>query len=190
MRIVPEKVPLESFTRACRARGLSVTHQRLAVYEAVLSSTGHPGAEEIYQAVRQRCPGISKGTVYRTLDTLCEMGVVNDIHRSADTSRFEAVLEPHHHLICLACRRVVDLFDDSLQKLRLPPGGSGGPGRKGFRVTGYQIQFTGYCGECAVSRRGPRPHSSRGSRPSQSSQPASKKEARHGKGSQGKQDAR
>ena len=67
MRIVPEnKAPLEAFTRACRARGLSVTHQRLAVYEVVLSSKDHPGADEIYRAVRDRCPGISKGTVKST----------------------------------------------------------------------------------------------------------------------------
>jgi len=183
MRIVPEnKAPLEAFTRACRARGLSVTHQRLAVYEVVLSSKDHPGADEIYRAVRDRCPGISKGTVYRTLDTLCEMGVVNDIHKSADTARFEAVLEPHHHLICLECRRVVDLYDDSLRKLRLAPGRSGnGTGRKGFQVTGYQIQFVGFCGDC---RGGRRPRSA------QPSHGRTKKEAVNGKGSQRQQDTR
>src|SRR5262245_58979841 len=111
MRIIPKNsgaprgprrgLHMQVFATACRGRKLSVTRQRLAVYEAVLESRAHPPAEEIYQTVRARCRGISRGTVYRTLDTLCDMGLVVDIHRSADTARFEAVRpgeEPHHHL--------------------------------------------------------------------------------------------
>ena len=63
MRTIPEKIA--AFAAACRAKGLSVTHQRMAVYEAVLASRSHPGAEEIYQTVRVRFPTISRGTVYR-----------------------------------------------------------------------------------------------------------------------------
>ncbi len=59
------KEALDSFAEACRSRGLSVTHQRLAVYEAVVRSHEHPGAEEIFRAVRARVPTISRGTVYR-----------------------------------------------------------------------------------------------------------------------------
>ena len=152
VRIIPKK--LDAFAAACRERGLSVTHQRLAIYEAVLSSRTHPGAEEIYQAVRGRFPTISRGTVYRTLDTLCEMGLVTDVHRAADTARFEAALEPHHHLVCLGCRRIVDLYDESL--LRIPARAGRNAKTTGFEITGYQIQFIGYCRRCSRKDRSQR----------------------------------
>lgn len=146
--MIPKKQApaLAAFTGACRRRGLSITHQRLAVYEAVTKSRTHPNAEEIFRTVRERYPTISRGTVYRTLDTLCTMGLVTDVNRTRDTGRFEAALEPHHHLVCLGCRRIIDVHDRRLD--RLPA-----PAAEGFEVTGYQIQFTGYCAACRRRRQ-------------------------------------
>src|SRR5262245_34893128 len=148
---------LEDFAGACRARGLSVTHQRLAVYETVLASRSHPDAEEILETVRARIPTISRGTVYRTLETLCDLGLVSDVGRVKGSARFEASLEPHHHLVCLGCRRILDLHDPSLDRLPVPPRqGRASRSRRvanGFEVTGYQIQFVGYCRDCRVGRR-------------------------------------
>ncbi|HKY33803.1 MAG TPA: transcriptional repressor [Candidatus Polarisedimenticolia bacterium] len=153
---------VDGFVRVCRAKGLSVTHQRLAIYEAVVQSRTHPGAEEIFGAVRGRFPTISRGTVYRTLETLCSMGLVTDVSRARGTARFEAVLEPHHHLVCLGCRRIIDLHDPSLDEVvrRASPsrggrrGRSGGEdeGAAGFEITGYQVQFVGYCKDCRSRR--------------------------------------
>ena len=149
--MIPKKEALARFEAACRAGGLSVTHQRLAVYETLLSSRSHPGAEEIFRAVKQRFPTISRGTVYRTLDTLCGMGLVTDVHRTADTARFEAAIEPHHHLVCLGCRTIVDMHDESLRKV---PARAGHEAKSaGFEVTGYQIQFVGYCRDCRKTVR-------------------------------------
>ena len=137
---------VEEFQAACRAKGLSVTHQRLAVYEAVAGSRAHPGAEEIYRSVREKLPTISRGTVYRILETLCRLGLVNDVNHVGNAARFEAALEPHHHLICLSCQRIIDVRDESLERIKL--GRSLGAEAAGFQVRGYQVQFTGYCGTC------------------------------------------
>jgi Fur family peroxide stress response transcriptional regulator len=172
VRIIPKKLSpgaaTDSFAAACRARGLSVTHQRLAIYESVISTDTHPGAEEIYQRVRARFPTISRGTVYRTLDTLCAMGLVTDVNRTAGAARFEAALSPHHHLVCLGCRRILDLHDESLQ--RLPARAEKSAATAGFEITGFQVQFTGYCRDCAGAGR-----------PQRSIHPRTKKEAGHGK---------
>ena len=141
---------LDSFTGACRSRGLSVTHQRLAVYEAVLGSREHPGAEEIFRAVRARVPTISRGTVYRTIETLREVGLVADVSRVRGTARFEAALDPHHHLVCLGCNKIIDLHDESLNRLPVAP-----PASSRFEVTGYQIQFIGYCKGCGSRKKKP-----------------------------------
>jgi len=145
--------PTDSFAQfaaACRAKGLSLTHQRQAVYEAVAASRSHPGAEEIYRTIRARYPTISRGTVYRTLETLCEIGMVSDVNRLRGTGRFEVALRPHHHLVCLKCRKIIDLHDKKLDRVK--PSAPGRPTRgdeaSGFEVTGHQIQFMGYCRSC------------------------------------------
>lgn len=149
---------LASFAAACRARGLSVTHQRLAVYEALLASRSHPDAEQIYEAVRSACPTISRGTVYRCLDLLRSLGLVSEVGRARGGVRYEAALEPHHHLICLGCRRIIDLHDESLDRLVLGPGRRQAAARRGgrtsgFEVTGCQVQFVGYCRACRQHHR-------------------------------------
>jgi len=144
--LVDTKQALESFAASCRARGLSVTHQRVAVYEALLETDTHPGAEEIYRSVRTRFPTISRGTVYRTLETLCRLGLVADVGQTRGTARFEAALERHHHLVCLSCRSIIDVKDESLEGLEPRGGARGAP--EGFEITGYQIQFVGYCRSC------------------------------------------
>ncbi len=136
---------LAALSAACRAKGLSLTHQRLAVYEAVAATRSHPGAEEIFQFVRSKLPTISRGTVYRTLDTLRGVGLINEV-RVGDAARYESAAEPHHHLVCTACRRIIDVHDASLEGLR-PPRGTGSAA-DGFEVKAYQIQFTGLCRAC------------------------------------------
>ncbi len=176
---------LDSFSGACREKGLSVTHQRLAVYEALVSSRSHPAAEEIYQAVKAKYPTISRGTVYRTLETLCDIGLVADVNRVRGTARFEAAIQPHHHLICLGCRKIMDVQDTSLDRL-----GEGAARRavtarpaeefSGFTVTGYQVQLVGYCRQCR----------SAGGRPQRVGTGRNSKEEKNGQGTQGHEDAR
>jgi Fur family peroxide stress response transcriptional regulator len=127
-----------------------VTHQRQAVYEAVLGSREHPDAEEIFRVVKASVPTISRGTVYRTLETLRQVGLVTDVSRARGTARFEAALEPHHHLVCLGCNKIMDLHDESLNRLRVAP-----PVDGAFEVTGYQIQFVGYCRSCRSRKTKP-----------------------------------
>jgi Fe2+ or Zn2+ uptake regulation protein len=144
------KTGAEHFATAFRSRGLAVTHQRLAICEAVAESRAHPGVDEIYRTVRKRLPTVSRGTVYRTLETLCREGLVADVSHVRGTARFEAAAEPHHHMVCLSCRRIIDLHDPALDGLA--PSSRGGGEARGFEVTGYQIQFQGHCGDCRRKR--------------------------------------
>jgi len=179
---------LDAFSGACREKGLSVTHQRLAVYEALVSRRSHPAAEEIYQAVKVKCPTISRGTVYRTLETLCDIGLVADVNRVRGTARFEATIQPHHHLICLGCRKIMDVHDTSLDRL-----GEGAARRavaappaeefSGFTVTGYQVQLVGYCRQC-------RSPEDRHGRPQRVGTGRNSKEEKNGQGTQGHEDTR
>lgn len=97
--------------------GLKVTPQRMAVYEALLKLNGHPSAEEIYEYVIDHHPTISLGTIYKTLETFVEKGLIKRVKTSNDSMRYDPVLQKHHHLYCSDTGRILDYYDDELQQL-------------------------------------------------------------------------
>jgi Fur family peroxide stress response transcriptional regulator len=139
--IVDEKVrELESHLRR---EGLSVTHQRLAVYRCLLEDDSHPDAERVFERVRRRVPTISLGTVYKALDMLKDLGAVAEVDAPRSATRYEAVIEPHHHLICESCGRILDLHAPEYSALR-PEAPV-----EGFEVKACSVQFHGLCRACA-----------------------------------------
>ena len=126
-----------------KAQGLKVTPQRAAIYKALAETTSHPTAEALHQQVTKDYPMISPNTVYYTLSTLKEKGLVKEVNYWHDRARFDANVTPHHHLICLECRAIFDIEDRSLnqirQKAKIP---------KSFQVLSHQVEFYGYCAPC------------------------------------------
>jgi Fur family peroxide stress response transcriptional regulator len=97
--------------------GLKVTPQRIAVLKAVRKSSDHPSAEEIYREVVRSIPGMSQTTVYNTLDTFVEKGIINKVHTGSDVNRYDGVTGDHHHLYGENSDRVEDFFDPELDRL-------------------------------------------------------------------------
>ena len=111
---------LEHFRQVCRQQGLRMTHQRLEVFQELVSDSGHPSAEEIFRRVKKRLPMITLDTVYRTVYTFERCGVVRRVQALEDRIRFDSNLEPHHHLICIRCKGIADLFWPAFEKLKAP----------------------------------------------------------------------
>jgi Fur family peroxide stress response transcriptional regulator len=135
---------LRSFTEACRERGTPVTHQRLAVFRALLESHSHPDAEALHRGLRGVYPTLSLGTVYKTLEMLQSLGLAHAVSSPEPTRRFDGNQHPHHHLWCIRCRRLVDVELDELAVIALPAG-------LGFQVTDVVIQFNGICANCRAA---------------------------------------
>ena len=92
------------------------TKQRKLVLDAVRQSYNHPTADEIYNVVRAQDDKISRGTVYRNLNLLADAGEILSI-KTPGGSRFDRTIEPHAHIICTSCSRVIDVplpFDAQL----------------------------------------------------------------------------
>ncbi len=106
--------------RICRAGGLPLTVQRRAILAAVLSRADHPTADQVFETVGRRLAGVSRATVYRTLDTLVRLGVVGQAALPGPATRYDRRLERHHHLICVRCDRVIDVVDARLDALPVP----------------------------------------------------------------------
>jgi Fur family peroxide stress response transcriptional regulator len=145
------KKEIEKFARYCREHGLSVTHQRLAIFEVLAASREHPSAEQLHKAVQRRIPTLSLATVYKNLEALKSIGAVTDVNPLHEEGRYEAALpgtgagRPHHHLVCISCKKVRDLHD--VGPLRIGDA-------QGFEVSAVRVQAEGLCPECrARSKR-------------------------------------
>lgn len=100
-------------------KGMKITPQRLAVLEALVEMNHHPKAEDIIEYIRQHHPNIATGTVYKTLDTFVEKGIIQKVKTERDVMRYDAVMDHHHHLYCADSDRIEDYFDDELNGLLL-----------------------------------------------------------------------
>ena len=96
---------------------LKVTPQRLAVLEALNYLKNHPTADKIKEYVVKNHPNIAVGTIYKTLETFVEKGLVKKVKTEKDVMRYDAILDNHHHLYCEDTERIEDFFDDELDSL-------------------------------------------------------------------------
>jgi Fur family transcriptional regulator, peroxide stress response regulator len=132
----------KDFIATLRQHGLQVTYQRLAIYQALCTTMEHPSAEDIYQQVRKRFPMISLGTVYKTLERFFEVGLIQKVSPVTEVARYDSMLSPHNHLICVECQSIKNL-DGSVPvpNVTLPDGVD-------FQVVRHQLVLQGYCSSC------------------------------------------
>jgi Fur family peroxide stress response transcriptional regulator len=152
---------LAAFSQRCRQRGLALTPQRLAVMRALLAASDHPRAESIFAAVHQQFPTISLATVHRTLETLCAIGEARKVTALHDSARYDGNTQPHHHLVCVRCRRVSDIemaeFDHLLH----------GRERLGeYALLGATVEIQALCANCQRESAGDQPGLSKTSKSS------------------------
>jgi len=139
---------MQRFTEICRQNGMKVTHQRTEVFRELAGADDHPDAETLYQSVRKRVPAISRDTVYRTLSTLEEQGLIRKAEILSSRGRYDANMDRHHHFVCTECGRVHDFYSEKLDDLPIP---------KSVATLGHvessHVQLRGMCSACAKNRR-------------------------------------
>jgi Fe2+ or Zn2+ uptake regulation protein len=130
-------------------KGVRWTPQRQLVLDTLHRSHGHVSAEEIHQDVIKQFPKVNLSTIYRTLELLCEMGVMVEVlHRRDDRKRFELVGEmPHYHLICEGCGGAIELDDTVIQRLK-----SETLDHYGFKLELNHFVGYGCCKHCSEAR--------------------------------------
>ncbi len=139
---------MERFVQTCRDQGLKVTHQRMEVFRELAGAEDHPDAEAIYQSVRQRVPAISRDTVYRTLASLEEQGIVRKAEILFNKARYDANTDRHHHFVCTECGQVRDFYSEALNELPIPKAVT-----SLGRVESAHVQLRGICAACARRKR-------------------------------------
>ncbi len=126
------------------APGLRITSQRALILEIIRHGRGHLDADEIYRRAREKKPRLSLSTVYRTLHTLKNLGLVEEVHFDEEHHHYEVKpATEHHHLVCLGCGQVVE-FQYPLARLVK----RNVTEAKDFEITGSEVRMTGYCAKC------------------------------------------
>lgn len=127
--------------RMMHAAKLRPSVHRLAVLGYVAGKT-HPTADEVYKAMLADFPTVSKTTVYNSLHSLAEAGLLRELEIESESSRYDLARQaPHSHFICRRCGRVFDMgMTDSLESLVTP----------GFVIDSTELHFKGLCPECSA----------------------------------------
>ena len=119
------------------------TIQRTLVLDAVNRLKSHATADEIYEAVVQTHPRISRATVYRNLNQLADDAEIQKLEMPDGPDRFDHILQRHYHAKCSRCGRVFDVEMDYMEDIiRLVKDAHG------FAIEGHNLVFTGVCPSC------------------------------------------
>ncbi len=105
----------------CREHGLAMTVQRRAILQELVSRRDHPSADQIFETVGERIPGLSRTTVYRVLEAFVRAGAARKVSHPDAVARFDPIFERHHHLQCDRCGRLFDLEDSRGARVRASP---------------------------------------------------------------------
>lgn len=139
--IIDERV--HDFIERSKELGLKVTPQRIAIYRELASTNQHPSTETIYKKIKDYYPNISLTTVYRTLETFEKLGLISVVNVLYNAARYDANLDPHHHVVCTECKKVEDFYDGSLSNLDVSD-----MTLNGYKIKGYSMLLNGVCKEC------------------------------------------
>jgi Fur family ferric uptake transcriptional regulator len=119
------------------------TLQRQIILDELRKLQSHPTASQLYGAVRQRLPKISLGTVYRNLELLSQVGMIQKMEYCGTEARYDGVTDHHYHVRCHNCGRIddlpdlaTDLVDENINDLN------------GYEILGHRLEFLGLCPHC------------------------------------------
>src|SRR5436305_15234304 len=128
-----------------RADGGRVTTARRALIAALVDAAGHVTADDLATSVQAAYPDVHRSTIYRTLDALERMGVVDHVHLGHGRAVYHLADEPHHHLVCDACGYVIEVPEAFFDEL-------GGALRTayGFTIRPRHFAVLGRCDACAA----------------------------------------
>lgn len=140
---------MEKIIAKYKDMGLRLTPQRIAILKYLDGNTSHPTADNIYRDVKQTYPTLSFATVYNTLQTLREHGEVMEVTIDPIRKHYDPNTSPHHHVICISCNDLWDVFVDYSDVLKLPSNVA-----KGIKTVGVHVDFYGLCKNCQKEERG------------------------------------
>ncbi len=139
-------MPMMTLATILKEKNLKVTPQRLAIYQMIYHTDKHPSAESVYNGLKRKYPTMSLATVYKTLASLRDKELVQELNFGDGTFRYDACTDFHPHLICTTCSEVFDLKSDCTHALEALQATA--REEEGFQSTYGQFFLYGRCVGC------------------------------------------
>lgn len=133
--------------------GVRMTPQRHAILNYLLSSLNHPTADEIYKSLESVFPNMSVATVYNNLRVFKEAGLVSELTYGDASSRFDANMTAHYHVICGNCGQITDFEYPTLRDVERQAAMS-----TGYQVDSHRMEIYGVCPTCHQANEKNEPH--------------------------------
>lgn len=136
---------IEKIISELKARKIRITEPRKAIISYMVKTDKHPTVEMIYKDLLPTYPGMSLATVYNNLNTLMDLGYVNEMKFSGITSHYDLKRTSHYHLYCANCGKIIDvdspeITEDIVSIIK----------KEGFSVERWNVELIGLCSDCAT----------------------------------------
>jgi Fe2+ or Zn2+ uptake regulation protein len=131
------------YTPKLRADGFRMTPQRMAILHILHHEGTHLSPTEVYTRAQEALPGLTEATVYRTLEFLCENGLVHSAPLRGGHLVYEIAHQDHHHLVCRKCGAEVEIEHAPLENFYTALEST-----SGYRFIDSHMTFFGLCPEC------------------------------------------
>lgn len=137
---------LEKLELILREKGYKLTEQRRIIIKAFIESPSHHTAQEIFDLVKGKCKDINFSTIYRNLELLCDLEIIDKLQIESGISHYELTgLTQHHHIICKKC--------GEMKEIDICPFSSLGEEQLtalGFKSIDHKFEIYGYCSKCSL----------------------------------------
>ncbi len=134
-----------SAIEALRSKGYKATPQRIAICRFAINSRDHPTAQQVYDEVKKIHPTVSLATVYKTLQVLKNLDLIQELDLPHGQARFDSYMKPHINLICLQCGNIIDLDDTTALEITSKVAAAAK-----FKPKGQRIDIFGTCRRCSA----------------------------------------
>lgn len=137
------KVQFEDLLNELKNKKVRLSHQRLKVLEYLTENHIHPTVDQIYNGLHDDVPTLSKTTVYNTLNSLTEAGMVRVITIDDYESRYDINIDNHGHFKCMSCGKIFD-FKIDIDSFNIKE-------LDGFEISDKSVYFKGRCPQCLLT---------------------------------------
>jgi Fur family transcriptional regulator, peroxide stress response regulator len=135
---------LANIVELLREHSFRITPQRIAIVKYILNTESHPSAEEIHKIIQKKYPMVSLATVYKTLDLLKKLNIIQELGFADEGTRYETNDRRHVNMVCISCGRINDIEEDyGLSELETQV-----RAKSNYYVLSRRFELYGYCPDC------------------------------------------
>lgn len=138
------------FKEFLKNRGQRFTRARAAILQKTVSTPGHFNPESLYLKMKETGLKASRASVYRTLNLLCECGLIEKAIKTDQGTLYESTFghEHHDHMFCVGCGEIIEFYSEDLERLQEEL-----CEKLYFHGESHILEIRGYCKKCQKKRR-------------------------------------